>query len=128
MTLLRIMVGQKSVLWTFILAGHDFMLFKFAGPFFLAGQLALLGHRNIDGIIVVIAINFSIGMVTLMTRHSNAITAGAVLNIAALVARVSHIGCIMPMLAHSWFGTSFNVPRINGTLLPGVPGWRRSRR
>ncbi len=48
----------------------DLVLFKFAGPFYLAGQLAPLGHGNVDGIIVVVTINFSIRMVTLATWRS----------------------------------------------------------
>ena len=122
------MVGRKSVLQTFILAGHDLVLFKLAGLLFLAGQLVPLGHRNVDGVIVVIAVDFSIRMVTLTTWHNIAIAAGAALVITALVARVSHIGCIAPTLTLVWLGTSFNVLRILGTLLPDVPGRRHSWR
>ena len=92
------MIGQKSVLWTFIIAGHNLMLFELAGPFFLAGQLVLLGHRNVDGIIVIIAVDFSIRIVALATWCSIAIAASAALVIAAPVARVSHIGCVAPTL------------------------------
>ena len=72
------MIGQKGVLWTFILAGHY--------------------------------------------------PAGALLIIAALVARIIHVGGVAPTLALAWLGTSFVVPRVLGTLLPGVPGWRSSGR
>jgi hypothetical protein len=120
------MVGQKGVIQTFILTGHDLVLFKFAGPFFLAGQLAPLGHGNVDGVFVII-INFSIEMVALATWCSITIAASAALIMAAPVAWISHIGCVAPKLALAWLGTSFHVPRILGTLLPGVPGWWSSR-
>ncbi len=116
------MVGQKVVLRTLILASHDLVLSELAGPFFLASQLAPLRHRNVDGIIVVIAVDLSIGMVAIATWHRIAIAAGAALIVAAPVARVSHVGCVVPTLALAWLDTSFAVPRILGTLLPGVSG------
>ncbi len=39
----RIMIGQKSVLWTFILAGHNLMIFELVGPF-LHAILLLSSH------------------------------------------------------------------------------------
>jgi hypothetical protein len=64
------MVGQEGVLRILVLAGHDLVVFGFAGNFFLPKQLALFGYRNVDGIIVVVAIDLSIGMVALATWHS----------------------------------------------------------
>ena len=62
-------------------------------------------------------------MVAHVTWHSITIAAGAALVIAALVAIISHVGCVAPMLALAWLGTSLNVLRIIGSLLPGVSGW-----
>ncbi len=83
------MIGQKSVLWTFILAGHNPALFELAGPFLLASQLTPLRHRNVDSIIVFVAIDLSIRMVSLATWRSIAIAAGAALIVAAPVARIT---------------------------------------
>ncbi len=122
------MVGQEGVFRTLIFAGHHFVVFGFAGPFFLSRQLAPLGHRNVDGIIVVVAVDLSVRMVAVATWHSIAVAAGTALVIAASVLRISHVGCVAPALTIAWLGTSFAVPRILGTLLPGVPGWRSSGR
>ena len=85
------MVGQEGVLRTLVFAGHNLVVFEFAGPFFLASQLAPFRQGNVDGVIVIVTVNLSIGMVALMTWRNTAITAGAVLIIAAPVARVSHL-------------------------------------
>jgi hypothetical protein len=57
-----------------------------------------------------------------------AVIAGAALIIAAPVARIIHVGGVAPTLSIAWLGTSFAVPRVLGTLLPGVPGWQSSGR
>ena len=80
-------------------------------------------HGNFDNIIVIVAVDSSIRMVALATWNSIAIAAGDALIIAALVARISHIGCVAPTLALAWLSTRFNVPWVLGTLLPGVPDW-----